>query len=131
MQLSQRCAVCSFPWVVLQQRSRCAGLNCASSEKGVISNMTSARLRKATAEGRNPPKRNVFDEAFSKLPFRPLVCGTARDLKNNLRIRSGAVAALQKAGEAYLTGLTEDINPCAAHAKRVTVTPKDMQLACR
>ncbi|KAF0313615.1 histone H3.2 [Amphibalanus amphitrite] len=88
----------------------------------------SYQQRKASSAKPDGANRTV---ELLKLPFRPLVCGTARDLKNNLRIRSGAVAALQKADEAYLTGLTEDINPCAAHAKRVTVTPKDMQLACR
>jgi histone H3 len=28
-------------------------------------------------------------------------------------------------------GIMEDSNLCAIHAKRVTIMPKDMQLACR
>lgn len=39
--------------------------------------------------------------------------------------------ALQVAAEDYLTGLMSDANMCATHAKRVTLTPKDMQLARR
>ena len=33
--------------------------------------------------------------------------------------------------EAYLVGLFEDTNLCAVHAKRVTIMPKDIQLARR
>ena len=39
--------------------------------------------------------------------------------------------ALQEAAEAYLVGLFDDTNMEAIHAKRVTVQPKDMQLARR
>lgn len=39
--------------------------------------------------------------------------------------------ALQEAAEAHLVGLFEDANLCAIHAKRVTVMPKDIQLARR
>ncbi|KAL7716490.1 histone H3 [Entamoeba marina] len=42
-----------------------------------------------------------------------------------------AIAALQEAAEAYLVGLFEDTNLCSLHAKRVTIMPKDMQLARR
>eukprot|EP00094_Tigriopus_californicus_P003393 TCALIF_03263-PA protein Name:"Similar to Histone H2B.1/H2B.2 (Tigriopus californicus)" AED:0.13 eAED:0.13 QI:0/0/0/1/1/1/2/0/171 len=44
---------------------------------------------------------------------------------------SNAVMALQEASEAYLVGLFEDTNLCAIHAKRVTIMPKDIQLARR
>ena len=37
----------------------------------------------------------------------------------------------QEASEAYLVGLFEDTNLCAIHAKRVTIMPKDVQLARR
>ncbi len=47
------------------------------------------------------------------------------------RFQSSAIAALQEAAEAYLVGLFEDANLCAIHAKRVTIMPKDMQLARR
>jgi len=37
----------------------------------------------------------------------------------------------QEASEAYLVALFEDTNLCAIHAKRVTIMPKDIQLARR
>ena len=55
----------------------------------------------------------------------------AQDFKNDLRFQSTAVLALQEASEAYLVGLFEDTNLCAIHAKRVTIMPKDIQLARR
>lgn len=42
-----------------------------------------------------------------------------------------AIGALQEASEAYLVQLFEDTNLAAIHAKRVTIQPKDMQLARR
>merc|ERR1712196_604077 len=66
-----------------------------------------------------------------KLPFQRLVREIANDFKTDLRFRSSAVLALQEAAEAYMVGLFEDTNLCAIHAKRVTIMPKDMQLARR
>ena len=67
-----------------------------------------------------------------KLPFQRLVRELAKDLgKMNVRFQSGAIMALQEASEAYLVGLLEDTNLCAVHAKRVTIMPKDIQLARR
>jgi len=53
------------------------------------------------------------------------------DYKSDLRFQSNAVLALQEASEAFLVSLFEDTNLCAIHAKRVTIMPKDMQLARR
>jgi len=66
-----------------------------------------------------------------KMPFQRLVREIAQDFKNDLRFQSSAVIALQEASEAYLVGLFEDTNLCAIHAKRVTIMPKDIQLARR
>jgi histone H3 len=66
-----------------------------------------------------------------KLPFQRLVREIAQDFKTDLRFQSAAVLALQEAAEAFLVGLFEDTNLCAIHAKRVTIQPKDMQLARR
>ena len=83
----------------------------------------------------------------------------AQDFKTDLRFQSSAILALQarkrsgcrtfpspccvshalpssslvlqEASEAYLVGLFEDTNLCAIHAKRVTIMPKDVQLARR
>ena len=66
-----------------------------------------------------------------KLPFQRLVREIAQDFKTDLRFQSSAVMALQEASEAYLVSLFEDTNLCAIHAKRVTIMPKDIQLARR
>ena len=73
-----------------------------------------------------------------KLPFQRL----AREIASNsdvirsplcgkIRFQSLAIKALQEASEAYLVGLFEDTNLCAIHVKRVTIMPKDIQLARR
>jgi histone H3 len=66
-----------------------------------------------------------------KLPFQRLVREIAQEFKTDLRFQASAVLALQEASEAYMVGLFEDTNLCAIHAKRVTIMPKDMQLARR
>lgn len=66
-----------------------------------------------------------------KRPFQRLVREIAQDFKTDLRFQSAAILALQEASEAYLVGLFEDTNLCAIHAKRVTIMPKDIQLARR
>ncbi|KAJ8446313.1 hypothetical protein Cgig2_005844 [Carnegiea gigantea] len=71
------------------------------------------------------------DLLIRKLPFQRLVREIAQDFKTDLRFQSHAVLALQEAAEAYLVGLFEDTNLCAIHAKRVTIMPKDVQLARR
>ena len=65
-----------------------------------------------------------------KLPFQRLVREIAQDLgKMNICFQSGAIIALQEALGAYLVGLLKDSNLCVIHAKRVTIMPKDIQLA--
>ena len=66
-----------------------------------------------------------------KMPFNRLVREIAQDFKTDLRFQASAIGALQEAAEAYLVGLFEDSNLCAIHAKRVTIMPKDIQLAMR
>ena len=66
-----------------------------------------------------------------KLPFQRLVREVALEFKSDLRFQSSAVLALQESCESYLVGLFEDTNLCAIHAKRVTIMPKDIQLARR
>lgn len=69
-----------------------------------------------------------------KLPFQRLCRELAQDhaIQNECpRFQASALQALQEAAEAYLVGLFEDSNLCALHAKRVTVMPKDLQLARR
>ena len=66
-----------------------------------------------------------------KLLFNRLVRKIAQDYKTDLRFQSQAIGALQEAAEAYLVGLFEDTNLCAIHTKRVTIMPKNIQLARR
>jgi len=71
------------------------------------------------------------DLLIKKLPFQRIVREIAQDFKNDLRFQTTALQALQESAEAYLVSLFEDTNLCAIHAKRVTIMPKDMQLARR
>ena len=71
------------------------------------------------------------DLLIGKLPFQRLVREITQNLKHDLRFQSSAILALQEASESYLVSLFEDTNLCAIHAKRVTIMPKDMQLARR
>jgi len=68
---------------------------------------------------------------IQRLPFQRLVREIAQELNDHLRFQASSILALQEAAEAYLVGLFEDVNLCALHAKRVTIMPKDMQLARR
>jgi len=68
---------------------------------------------------------------IKKLPFQRLVREIAQDYKSDLRFQVDAITAMQEALEAYLVGIFEDTNLCAIHAKRVTIMPKDLQLARR
>lgn len=71
------------------------------------------------------------DLLIRRLPFQRLVREITQDFKTDVRFQSLALLAIQEASEAYLTGLFEDTNLCAIHAKRVTIMPKDMSLARR
>ena len=78
------------------------------------------------------------DLLIRKLPFQRLVREIANDplvipsnMVGKIRFQTDAIKALQESCEAYLVGLFEDTNLCAIHAKRVTIMPKDIQLARR
>lgn len=71
------------------------------------------------------------DLLLRKLPFQRLVREIAQDIKQDLRFQGSAILALQEASESWLVSLFEDSNLCAIHAKRITIMPKDMQLARR
>ena len=58
-----------------------------------------------------------------------LWCDVSTDWR--LRFQPSAFMALQEAAEAYLISLFEHANLAAIHAKRVTIQPKDLQLARR
>ena len=66
-----------------------------------------------------------------RIPFLHLIREVAQDFKTDLRFTVDATYTLQCASEDYLVRLFEDSNLCAIHAKRVTIMPKDIQLAWR
>ena len=66
-----------------------------------------------------------------QLPFQRVVREIAQQKMEGLRFQSVAIMALQEAGEMFLVGLLEQVNICAIHARRVTIMPKDIQLAQR
>jgi histone H3 len=77
------------------------------------------------------------DLLIRKAPFLRLIREIAQDFKptsyniDAWRFKSTSVLAMQEGSEAYLVGLFEDTNLAAIHAKRVTIMPKDIQLARR
>lgn len=71
------------------------------------------------------------DMLIRKLPFSRLVREITQDFKGDVLYQSTTLLALQEATEAYITSVDEDTNLCAIHARRVTIMPKDIQLARR
>ena len=66
-----------------------------------------------------------------RFSFARLIREIIGDLNLDYCIQVAALMALQEAAEEYITRLFMDANLCALHAKRVTVQPKDIQLARR
>ena len=71
------------------------------------------------------------DLLIQKLPLKRLVKEISQDFKSDVRFNATALLGLHESAEAYLVKLFEDTNLCAIHAKRVTIMPKDIQLARR
>ena len=77
-----------------------------------------------------------FGLLIAKLSFQRLVREIVLDPKgpigrSDLRFQSRALLALQEGAEAYLVALFEDTVLEAIHGKRVTVLPRDIQIARR
>ena len=70
-----------------------------------------------------------------RAPFMRVVREVSEEFKvsggGSWRFDSHAISALQEASEVYLTYLFDDTNQFAIHAGRVTIFPKDMQIARR
>lgn len=75
-----------------------------------------------------PRRSNLL---IRRLPFQRLVREVAADVQENLRLDPIAVDTLQHAVEDYMVQIFKDSVLCATHAKRVTVTLKDLRLAMR
>ncbi|GLD45839.1 histone H3, embryonic-like protein [Lates japonicus] len=100
---------------------------------------TKQTARKSTG-GKAPRKQLATKAARKSAPatggvkkphrYRP---GTValREIRRYQKSTELLIRKLPSACEAYLVGLFEDTNLCAIHAKRVTIMPKDIQLARR
>ncbi|XP_029141172.1 histone H3-like centromeric protein A [Protobothrops mucrosquamatus] len=68
-----------------------------------------------------------------KLPFSRVVREICLEYTRGLDMmwQATALLALQEAAEAFLVHLMEDAYLCTTHAKRVTLHPRDIQLARR
>lgn len=104
-----------------------------ANERGVIA--PSPKRRRF-----NPGTRALFeirkyqrstDLLMSRAAFARLVREIAQTFVFDLRWQPLAIEALQHAAEAVLVQVFEDANLCAIHARRVTVCPRDIQLARR
>ncbi|KFO37471.1 Histone H3.3 [Fukomys damarensis] len=107
---------------------------CHSSAAAVppsLSNPSATSSSPSSSRRRSGRYQKSTELLIRKLPFQRLVREIAQDFKTDLRFQSAAIGALQEASEAYLVGLFEDTNLCAIHAKRITIMPKDNQLARR
>uniref|UniRef100_A0A8C2KVN1 Selenoprotein H n=1 Tax=Cyprinus carpio TaxID=7962 RepID=A0A8C2KVN1_CYPCA len=72
------------------------------------------------------------DLLLRKAPFSRLVREVCQTFSREQMMWQGyALMALQEAAEAFLVRLFSDANLCAIHAKRVTLFPRDIQLARR
>ena len=88
--------------------------------------------REITADEASARAKNKWVQGSDgRIILKPWPKGCESDLPADLRWQSTGLLAMQEASEAYLTGVDEDANLCALHAKRVTIMPKDIQLARR
>jgi histone H3 len=68
---------------------------------------------------------------IKKAPFQRLVREITEKKRTGMRFQKTALLALQEAAEAYLVGVLENANLEAIHGKRITISPKDIQLSLR
>lgn len=66
-----------------------------------------------------------------KLPFQRLCREILANFNADKRVTPAALAALQTAAECWLVRCFEEANLAAIHCKRVTIFPRDLQLARR
>ncbi|CAH1982508.1 unnamed protein product [Acanthoscelides obtectus] len=86
-------------------------------------------IYKATLNSIRKLQKSV-QHCIPRMPFCRLIREILMQFSDNATcIQRTALQALQEAAEMYLVQLFDDSNKCAHHAKRVTVMPRDMQLA--
>merc|ERR1711872_1145787 len=140
MGVQQKCSHCS--------KSSKSTKNTIGSNK---MNSNAKSVQKSPEFGQSPRKRKYrpgtkalreirkyqksSDLLIPAMPFSRLIREIVQSVLGyntpEFRFQSAALMALQEAAEAYLVHLFEDTVLCAIHAKRVTIMPRDMQLARR
>lgn len=80
--------------------------------------------------------QNTTELLIPRAPFHRLVREITQKISGDpidspVRYQVAALQALQEAAESYLIHLFEDTNLLCIHARRVTIMPKDIQLARR
>ena len=74
----------------------------------------------------------IFSAPYQKVAIPEVGEGDRTGLQDGpLFSVSGHTMSFKRWQKTYLVGLFEDTNLCTIHAKRVTITPKDLQLARR
>ncbi len=87
------------------------------------------RISKALREIRHYQK--TVDLLMPHAPFYRLVREILTKIQPDMKLGIYAVHALQEASESYLVQLMEHAYLCSIHAGRITLLPKDLQLAQR
>lgn len=101
----------------------------AKKSTGTVAVKRPHRFKAGTVALREIRKyQKTTDLLIRKLPFQRLVREVASEYKTDVRFQSSSILAIQESLENYLTGLFEDGNRCAIHAKRVTLMARDLHL---
>ena len=138
----------THPYACIKQPRSQSGRKCP--RKQLASSVQRNRAGPGSGIEKKKPRRNApgvvalrqikkyqksTELVMPKLPFMRLVREIADQFNprngGSYRFRSNAIFCLQEAAEDHLVHVLEDTNLCAIHAKRVTIMPKDMQLALR
>ena len=85
----------------------------------MVKEVSYREFHKQRDEDPEPPE--ISDRAYE----------TGSYIKCPLRWAWGAIEALHEGAESYMISLLEDANLLAIHARRITVQPRDIQLARR
>jgi len=104
--------------------------------ENIYKNLKIIRLKKRYRPGEKALReirkfQRSTDLLINKLPFTRLVKEITFSFHHSLQWQGIALEAIQHAAEDYIIGLMGDANLSALHAKRITIMPKDLQLAIR
>ena len=89
-------------------------------------------IRRYQRSTENLIKRTPFQKLIREISQEYRICPDGLGTPSvQVCFQSTAIAALQEAAENFIVGLFEDVNLLAIHARRVTIMPRDIQLALR